>query len=333
MRFAAKVFSLLMLGFFLTILIYGQAGHGKGKLLGTVVDEDGSPIASARILLSLIESGVNAGFGRHPTPTEESAIFETVTDKKGIWIYAGLATGTWEVRASKAGYESASRRISVLQLSNNPSVKLRLNKVILDSGAFDTAPELLEQADEFYSLNKFSEALALYRQYIGKDPDSLMVMLAIGDCLRELGRMEEAATIFHAVIDKTSSAQNDKEIHARALTELGQVYFRNNEIEEAIRYWLIAAEESDLNEIPALNLAEVFFSRGDTREAIRYYIRATEISPEQPELHYRLGLAYLNIGNYEKARQRFAKVVDLQPRSELARQAKKMIDDIKRNLK
>ena len=333
MRYAAKVLADLALILPLTVLIYSQAGYGKGRLSGTVVDEDGKPIASARIMLNLIESGVKAGFGRHPTPTKESAIFETVTDKKGIWIYVGLATGTWEIRASKAGYESASRRVSVLQLSDNPSVKLRLSKIILNSGSFDTAPELLEQADELYSLDKFSEALALYRRYVEKDPDSLMVMLAIGDCLRELGRMEEATTIFQAVIDKTSTAQIDKEIHARALTELGQAYFKNNEIDEAIRYWRIAAEESDLNEIPALNLAEIYFSRGDTREAIRYYLRATEISPEQPELYYRLGLAYVNIGDYEKAKHRFAKVIDLQPRSELARQAKRMIDDIRRKLK
>jgi tetratricopeptide (TPR) repeat protein len=331
MRDELRALPFIIAFFFLTASALGQTGYGKGQLSGIVVDEEAKPVAAARIALRLV---AKSGFWRRASSIRESVVFETVTDKKGIWDYNGLTTGIWEVRASKAGYDSASRKVQVYQLTGNPSVRLRLDRIKVETGSFSFAPDLLEHADNLYYRNKFAEALLLYRQYLEKDPESIMVMLAVGDCLRETGDAEEALKAFQAVVDKTATDPGDKELLALALTGLGEVYFKQGDRENAVKYWKLAVGKTDLSEIPAANLGEVFFSEGKPKEAIEYYLIAVNIAPEQANLHYKLGLIYLNSSDYDQARARFSKVIDLQPGSELARQARKMLEDLaKRKLK
>ena len=325
MRNALKVFRSILLLIFVGASALAQAGHGKGRLSGIVLDENGKPVASARIVLRL-DLGGKAGFGRRPSGILESVVFETVTDKKGVWAYNGLAGGIWEVRASKEGYDWATRQVQVSQLSGSPIVKLRLDK--LKAGSFSIAPDLLEQAYALYCQNKFAEALAFYRQYLEKDPGAVMVMLAVGDCLREMGKTEEAIKAFQAVVDLTTTDLGDKEILAQGLTSLGEVYFKKGDRENAARCWRLAVEKSDLSEIPAANLGEILFADGKPDEAIKAYLIAIKIAPDQAALQYKLGLIYLNLGDFGKALFRLSKVIDLQPRSELAKQARKMIEDL-----
>lgn len=155
-----------------------------------------------------------------------------------------------------------------------------------------------------------------------------MVMLAVGDCLREMGKTEEAIRAFQAVVDATSTDPGDKGLLAEALASPGEVYFKHGDPENAAKCWKLAVEKSDLSEIPAANLGEILFSEGKPDEAIKYYLIATKIAPEKADLHYKLGLIYLNSGDFGKALYQFSKVIDLQPRSELAREARKMVEDL-----
>jgi len=334
MRNEARAFLFILVLFVSAAYALGQAGYGKGRLSGIIVDEDAKPVAAARIVLRLVETGVKSGFQRRASSIPESIVFETVTDEKGIWVYNGLTTGIWEVRASKTGYDSASRKVQVYQLTDNPFVRLRIDRIKMETGSFSFAPDLLEHADGLYYRNKFAEALPFYRQYLEQDPESIMVMLAVGDCLREMGNTEEAVKAFQAVVDKTATDPGDKELLALALTGLGEVYFKQGDRGNAVKYWKLAAEKSDLSEIPAANVGEIFFSEGKAEETVKYYLIATKIAPEQADLHYKLGLIYLNLDDYSNARARFSKVIDLQPRSELALQARKILEDLaKRKLK
>lgn len=330
MRNEPRAFFSILAFFFFAASALGQAGYGKGQLSGIIVDEDAKPVAAAKIVLRLVERGVKSGFRSRASSISESVVFETVTDKKGVWVYTGLTTGIWEVRAFKAGYDSASRKVQVYQLTGNPSVKLRIDRIKMETGSFSFAPDLLEHADGLYYRNKFAEALPFYRQYLERDPESIMVMLAVGDCLREAGDAEEAVKAFQTVVDRTTTNPGDKELLALALTGLGEVYFKEGDRENAVKYWKLAVEKTDLSEIPAANLGEIFFSEGKPEEAVKYYLIATKIAPNQAGLHYKLGLIYLNSGDYDKARVLFSKVIDLQPRSELGRQARKILEDLAR---
>jgi hypothetical protein len=98
----------LVLG--LSVLGRAQTGLGKGRLAGTIMDEDGRPVAGARILLAHVY-GLKA---------------ETLSDAKGRWAIAGLGTGRVVLRILAEGYQSATVHVSVSQLSRNPRLPIML---------------------------------------------------------------------------------------------------------------------------------------------------------------------------------------------------------------
>lgn len=306
---------------------FGQGGHGRARLTGIVMDGLGNPIAGARVVLRLIEAGETWLKRSDSTQRSDSAVFETQTDGKGAWSFNGLATGVWEVQVSKGeSYGSGLRQVQVRQLSANPRVEIRLDN--LRSGSNSLEPELLEDANTHYAKGEYGQALESFRAYLAKDPDAILVVLAVGDCLRELGRGEEAVETFRDAVDRTAVNPGDKELWARACSGLGDSFFKLGNRVRAVESWIKAAENSDWSEIPAINAAEVLFADGRAEESLRYFLIAARIAPEQAEIHYKLGLVYLNLDDYAGAKASFTRVVDLQPRTPLGRQARKMIADI-----
>ena len=302
----------------------GQAGLGKGRLTGVVVDEDGKPVVSARILIRFVRSPLGPGLA--PTWRDESAVFETATDDKGVWAYNGLAGGIWEVNASKAGYDPSSRQVQVRQLSGNPHVKLRIDQI--KEGVYSIAADLLERANELFAVGKLNEAIIFYRRFLRQDPEAVMVMLNLGNCLEEAGQLEEAIREYQALVDKTSANPLDCEITARALAGIGDCCFRKGDRENAIDYWKLAVEKSPTSEIVAAGLAETLFSVGKDREAETYYLKAIHIAPTSLDIRLKLAFVYLHLEEFDKARVELTKIIELQPGSEAAAQARKYLNEI-----
>jgi len=73
-----------ILSFIPVLMAFGQGGHGRARLTGTVTDRAGNPIAAAKIQLTLAET--TDAFGNTPfrkVERRDSGYFETTTDKKG----------------------------------------------------------------------------------------------------------------------------------------------------------------------------------------------------------------------------------------------------------
>jgi Flp pilus assembly protein TadD len=85
---------------------------------------------------------------------------------------------------------------------------------------------------------------------------------------------------------------------------------------------------SPSSEVVAANLGEVLFSEGKLDEAIHYYEVAVKITPKHAGFWYKLGLICLNKGDYVQARMSFARVIELQPGSDLAREAVKILREL-----
>jgi len=315
---------------FFAVSAPGQGGHGRGRLTGSVTDDEGNPIADARVVLRLVEAGDTAfkGWGGANTANRgDSAVFETKTDQKGAWIFNGLATALWEVRVSKGfDYGMGMQQVQVRQIPNNRHVEIRLDK--LKTGSYSIEPGLLEEANAFYAKGEFDKALVAFRRYLERDPGAILIVLAVGVCLSELGRTEEAVKTFQAAVDSTSANPGDNELCARACAGLAESYLNLGDRERAVEYWGLAVRKSDSSEIPAANLAEVLFAAGDSKGALEYLLIAARIAPEQADIQYKLGLTYLNLGDYPNSKARFAKVAELEPRTRLGRAAKKMIADL-----
>ena len=327
MRSGRRISLSLLATALIAAFAHGQAGLGKGRLSGIVKTVEGQPIAGATVVLRFLESERLMGRGAAAkAKSQESAVFETTTDQKGMWSYAGLATGTWEITASARGHHSASRLCDVRQLERNPKVELRLERI--EGGTEGIAPDLLEKADELAYRKRYGEAIVLYRQYLEKDPEAVMVMLALADCVMEGGDSEGAIKDFQSVVEKTSTNPADKQINAQAVARIGECYFRRGDHPKAIKHWQQSVEVSPTNEQVAYNLAEVLFAEHRADEAARYYDLAAEISPQWGDPHYKLGLIYLNKQDYPKARECFKKLIEIEPSSPRAKKVKETLKDL-----
>jgi tetratricopeptide (TPR) repeat protein len=304
--------------------LFGQAGLGQGRLAGKVIDDEGKPVGSARIILKFIKSPLNNGLIH--AWRDESAVFETATDKKGEWMYQGLAGGIWEVRALRDGYHSSSRQVEIRQLSPNPHVELTLER--LKGGAYSIAAGLLEKANELYALGNFDEAVGAYREYLEKDPGAVMVMLSLGQCLEQTGALDEAIQEFRSIVDLTSANPLDREITARALAGLGDCAFKKGDRETAISAWKAAVEKSPSSENVAANLAEVLFSAGRDDEAVSCFQKAIEIAPTRQDIRLGLVNVLLHRGEMDKARGELNKIIELGPKTPSAAQARKILVEI-----
>ena len=110
-----RAFIWIIITFFLAGCAWAQAGRGKGRLSGSVVDESQNGIPSAKIVCEFIE---NMELKK-----------EATSNNKGEWAVLGLGTGMWKVTASKDGYIPSFSEVYVRQLERNPRVSLSLKKI------------------------------------------------------------------------------------------------------------------------------------------------------------------------------------------------------------
>jgi len=284
------------------------SGEGIGYLTGIVTDEEGRPIPKAKIVLRFLG--------------ESPAFVETNTDAKGCWRIHGLGTGDWNVMASAVGYDSADRNCLVRQLFSNPRVPLVLAKI--GAPKKDPTPiDMMDKANDLFYLRKYGEAAAAYMEYLRTDPEDVMARLCAGDCYRENGDFQKSIEQFQIVVDMTASDPLSKEILARGLTGLGECFFKTGDLDKAESYFRSSIEKSGDNEIVAYNLGEVCFSRGKIEEAIGFYALAARVAPYWDDPFYKLGYAYLNTAQFEKAREALEKFLTLEPNTERADKVKK----------
>jgi len=293
-----------------------QAGRGKARITGIVLDEQGNPIASARIVIEL--TGM------------QEAVREITSNDKGEWTFLGLGSGNWKITATAQGYVPATQNYFVSQLKRNPRIALTLKKITATDKPVikdDTSLELIEQAEKFFSERKYDEALALLQEFLEKNPMAYQTRINIGDCYKEKGEYERAEEEYNLVVESAKTDEKlGKEMTAKALSGIGDCYLRREDFEKAQSIFKESIELLPDNEILAYNVGEIYFSGRKLDEAIQYYDLAIKIKSDWSLPYYKIGLVYLNKTEYEKARENFKKFLELEPESELAGQVKNMLD-------
>jgi len=319
-RMKAKTFSKLSLIILFSILLVSgalaQAGRGKARISGFVKDEDGSSIKSGKIVMQFLQN--------------EQVKRETTTNKKGKWAIIGLGTGAWRVTASADGYIPTYKDIYIQQLELNPMITLILKKIEQSDEPVikdETALNLIEKANQLFTEQKYDEAIALLEQFLEKNPNLYLAHLNIGDCYREKGEFDKAIEEYNIALEQ---AQKDdlmgREMAAKALAGIGECYLKKEDFETAQNYFKKSIESYPENEILAYNVGEIYFSNQKVEEAIYYFALSTQIKSDWSTPYLKLGYAYLNKGDFEKARLNLNKFLELDPESPEAPNVKNIIE-------
>lgn len=300
-----------------------QENLGRGRVTGKVVDQNNRPVEGARIVAQSL--------------TALTTKLEAKTDGKGGFIVGGMGTGLWRFTAAKSGYQDAVQDVDVHQLRPNPPLVLVLADLAA-AGPTDKARQEAEddltRGNQLLAAEKYAEARELLEEFLKDHPDAYQVRLQIGMCSLKLGETDRAETELKALLDaiaaKSGSYDKEPASAVQALSGLGEAAVRRGDMEAAMARFREALAISPTSELVAYNVAEILFANQKTDEAIQYYLMAIEIKKDWPKPYNRLGIAYLNKGDYPKALEYLRKFVALDPQSRAAAEARNVIAAIEK---
>ncbi len=306
--------------FFLSYYTLAQAGRGTARVNGVVLDEEGNPIPSAKVVMELVG--------------QEAATKETKTNKKGEWAVMGLGSGTWHITASAEGFIQTETTASVSQIVHNPKIILNLKKISdIETSDIETADlTLISRASDLFDERKYEEAISLLQEFLAQNPTAYPTHINLGDCYKEMGEYEKAEEEYNLALERAKSDEDEekgKEITAKAMAGIGDIYLKKGDFEKAQVFFEQSIELIPDNEILAYNVGEIYFSNQKLDEAIRFYGIAIQIKTDWSPPYYRRGLVYLNKAQYENAEKDFQKFLEIDPDSELAPTVENMLNYLK----
>lgn len=292
-----------------------QAGRGTARLAGTVTDEQGNPISSAKVVIEFM--------GR------DTAARETTTDQKGEWNFMGIGSGNWRITASAEGFVPAIKDMLISQIERNPKVSMALKRIteVEASVIEQTDLGLIDQAGQLFTERKYDEAMALLQEFLDKNPTAYPTHINIGDCYKEKGEYEKAEQEYNLALEAAKTDEKlGKDMTAKAMAGIGDIYLKKGDFEKAQSFFQKSIALLPENEILAYNVGEIYFSNQKLEEAIQYFGVAIQIKPDWSLPYYKQGLVYLNKTDYERAEENFKKFLEIDPNSELAASVKNMLE-------
>jgi tetratricopeptide (TPR) repeat protein len=282
--------------------LYSQEGRGSGRLKGSVVDEAGNPIEGAKIVLQYVQL---------------SNRLTTTSNKQGQWGFIGLGKGVVTITVDKEGFIQALIQLPVSGIEKNPPQKIVMQKAKSGvSSISDSSKEMLLQGDTLFEQKKFAEALALFQEFVEKNPKLYQVRLNVANCYIELQEYDKAVAEYQKVLEELNvepADKRDNKLMARLYAGIGDVYLKQNKLKEAEEYFVKSIDIDPADYALAYNVAEILMNANNTDGAIRYYEMAIHIKPDWPKSYLKLGYAWLNKGNNQKAIDAFNKLIEISP--------------------
>jgi outer membrane protein assembly factor BamD (BamD/ComL family) len=230
-------------------------------------------------------------------------------------------------------YESAISYLKVVR-DNYPQSPLARNAVLLT-------------AQSYYNLGDDEGAQRLYKEFLAAYPkDSLLVLPAMEASYARLARRAPSPDQMAAVLERFLADIPGSSYLPELLYELGGRYYDQGDYRrgvEAFKKLVLSYPTTQQAPLAQLRMAECYESLKDFEAAARTYkefIDNFSTHPELPRAFYKLGSAYLLLGNerhnrdyFRRALPLFEQVIERFPSSQFCEPARKQLEYCKRMLK
>ena len=157
------------------------------------------------------------------------------------------------------------------------------------------------------------------------DPKNSEAHNNLGYIYAKGGRWPEAIAEFKAAL-----ANPDYRRSYSAHLNLAQAYIQLGNIDSAKEEYRRALEVKPDSEVAHAGLGRAYQLSGQTEKAIEEWEKALKINERQTGLYLDLAKAYSNKGDKEKAIAALKKLIESDPRSPLAEEAKKQLQDLEK---
>jgi Flp pilus assembly protein TadD len=299
----------------LVLLTAPASGQGTlARVSGTVVDTEEKPIRAATITMENADSGQT---------------MSTTTDERGRFLVIGLRPTVWNFVIAAPGFTTVtgSGRLRV-GLDANPPINVVLQR---SGGALGSLIGLqakdiqadLATGDTLFSLQRWDEAIAVYKTILAKAPPLTNINLQIGLAYRRKGDTAAAIAAYEELL-KTDAA-NEK-----ARIGIALAHAEKGDTKTALDLLSQSAEKADAGRDVFFSLGELNLEGGNTDEAMKWYRRASDVDGSWGKPLYKLGVSAAQKGETAAARGFLTKVMEVDPLSPEATLAKTAIEKLGR---
>lgn len=311
------------------------------RLLGTVRDSSGQPVAGAKVVLSRLDMNWKV---------------EMTTDAKGEFSRAGLAplsSENYQVTISKDGFQNTVKAFALRVSSDTIRMDFPLYKQG-EAGAPQPAgtatapapdPAMKEDADSraafnaaipLYNAQQYDQALPnLEKAYKGMadavatmkdeaakaDSQAILPQMAkaYGLALHKVGKDDEAVAPLSSLVD--ADPKNAK--NGDAMQALIEIYAKKKDEANRSKYQsLLNAATGTTNAAAPYNQAANAFNAGHFKEAKQHLMKAIAADASFADSYYLLGLVEMNQGSLPGAKTNFKKYLELAPNGKHAQEVK-----------
>jgi tetratricopeptide (TPR) repeat protein len=302
-----KISFFLILVFLICGLANAQTWKGKGRVKGTVKDEQGNPIEGIRV--------------KFYSPKAQGGTNGT-SDDKGQWSINWIRSGSWDVDFEKLGYEAKRISVHISEFKRNPDVNIVLKKVegIIISAELEAK---LTEGNQLFEQGQYEEARALYEAMLVEYPDAYIVHMNIGNCYFEQERYDEAVAAYEKVLEFDAESIGAK-------LSIGNSYANAGEPDKSLEWYNAIPFEEIEDPVVLFNIGANYYNLAKFQDALRYYQRSVEVKEDYLDGLYQLGLTRLNLQQNAEAIQAFEKYLTFDAETERATQVRGFIEYLKR---
>lgn len=173
------------------------------------------------------------------------------------------------------------------------------------------ANDLTIVALDYVLLSSYNDAAHYLELALKMNPDDLEARYHLGRVRYQQNQFDLAIEAFQTVIQRDPA-------NVKAEDNLGLSLEGKNQMEAAIAAYKKAIEldrsAPSHTEQPYLNLGSLLAKSNRFDEAIPLLVRASQIAPAEFKVHYELGKAYFDAGQFAAARQQAEQAVKLNPK-------------------
>jgi tetratricopeptide (TPR) repeat protein len=290
-----------------TSFIFAQSYRGQGRIRGVVTDQDGKPLEGVRVKLFSLKG--------------QSGL-EVVTNAAGEWIASYVRGGGWNIDFEKAGYAPQSISTQFPEITKNPPIETKLQKVE-GIAITDELTAALKEGNRLFEEKKYQEAIAEYESLLAKTPDIYVIYKNIGNCWFELQDYEKAEEAYKKVLEMEPANYD-------IMLLIGNCYANRGETDKAMEWYAKIEFEKITDQMVLYNIGTSFTKQSKLEDALKYYKKAVELQADFLDAIYQLGLTYLALGNNPEAVAAFENYLKYDCESERAGQVKGFIEFLKK---
>lgn len=286
-----------------------SAAQQLARISGTVTDEQGNPIAGARV--------------EAENPVNLPSLLSTTTDAKGRFAFGGVNVGDWKLRVTADGYHSYEEAFRAGVRANvRKEIRLKRATGAALLATSEKARKEATDAQERFEAGDYDGAIQLYRELLAKVPEIYQIHFNIALSLERKQDLVAAVSEYRLFLEKEPEQYD-------ANFNLANILVRSGRHEEAIPYYEKCTQIARDNAVAFFNLGLALFQTKQADAATSAFERALAVDPKLADAHFMLGNIHLGKGDTAKAREHYERFLELAPDAPNAAAAREALAQLK----